>query len=173
MIVRANQLAEQQNCPLILFGCSRGASTTLTSVLRLYANEPELLRNVKGVIVEAPFADIPSVLRFRFGKLEGLAVRLIHMVQQYRKDKPSPLDLANKLEWPPHIPLLIVHSRADGVVPQSSTLELVKALRAKNAPLRECELQFSSHSALPTEHNEDRATYKLAVDAFYEHVFAS
>lgn len=152
--------------PIILFGSSNGASTTLNSVLLMHQTRPERLRNVKAVIIEAPYSDLDEVLEHLYGPWLSIPARwMLATVTQYRPPSlkgKRPIDAAAAMEWPLHIPLLIVASKSDKVVPPSQTAKLAALLRAKNPGIdvTECYLNHSTHGTMSIHNDEDVAHYR-------------
>lgn len=162
-----------ENRPIILFGCSRGAATTLVSVLRLWHNEPELLSRVKGVILEAPFASVEDTVESRYtAYLAPLALTILNTFTSFKAGSfPSPLEHCAKYPWPKHIPVAIVRSQIDTEVPPSGTKAIIDAMRANpqnsEINLHEIVLSYSSHSAMATQNRDDIRVYKTSLTKFY------
>lgn len=115
---------------LILFGVSRGASTIINYVA---LHKPG---NIKALILEAPFDDMQSVVHGILKKaylhwVPGLTtlsnLTCATLFKRYSTCAIAPIDVAAQL--PKHIPILLICSEQDKLVPASSTQRLYHALK--------------------------------------------
>ncbi|CUG06631.1 Hypothetical protein, putative, partial [Bodo saltans] len=107
---------------LVLFGCSRGATTTCLSALKL---TPDVAQHVGLVLLEAPFDTLQSVVH-ESSWTPGLIMSLIKRFGKYDGDQG-----AYELPDVTHLrcPIAFVTSAADTRVPESCTLKLMEAIR--------------------------------------------
>lgn len=137
---------------IILYGVSRGASMTFLSIATLPEEER---KNVKMIILEAPFDSVPSVLNYRFGPL--IASWLLEWLQACTKYDPTyitPLD--STTTFPLDIPVVFITSLKDQIVHHTLTQNLIDALRERNHPsIYHLMLNESSHTAMSLEKIDD------------------
>jgi len=141
------------------------------SVLRIYHEKPELLARVKGVVLEAPFADLPATVKFRYGILSPIVMKGLEILTNYKfGGYPSPLEHAEKYKWPTHIPVMIIRSKADEIVPPEGTKQLIDALRDNRnnsgISLMEVLLARSCHSSMAIDDDSDVQLYKQSMAEF-------
>ena len=65
------------------------------------------------------------------------------------------------------IPLLIVTSKVDNVVPQKETQQLIDILREKHLSLHLLELEHSHHSFMSLQNRDDIRKYEDKLAALY------
>ena len=155
-----------QNQELVLFGCSRGAATTFTTVCEVARDGgtgAEGLRRVKLVILEAPFDSVRSVLRAS-AWLPGLQHYALAQFSQYDADEVSPLELAE--HFPLHLPVAFVMSAADSRVPPECTMRLVSALTGHTS-VHTLLLERSPHPSFASADAEDVARYEAFLHELY------
>lgn len=121
----------QQN--IILMGVSRGASTIITFMGKEKPN------HVAALILESPFDAMETVIahkikQARLHKIPGLQ-QLSHAIVsgvffKYHMNGIRPIDLIAKIDK--NIPILLICSREDTLVPSISTIRLYQALRNDN-----------------------------------------
>lgn len=156
---------------LVLFGRGRGAATLLVALTHL-SQEAELLKYVRLVILEAPFASLPSLLLDALpGASTGLVpymLRLLSFVTQYREEQMTARDAVESKAFPLHVPLLFVTSKKDRVVPRSNTEILIDALKQRqHAALHHLELKHSGHHRMALDAKEDQEAYHTEVHQLY------
>jgi len=147
----------------VLFGCSRGAATTLVSVSKM---SRETQSEISLVIVEAPFDTIPSVLQesswFPKTQLWGLK-----MIGSYRDDQTSPLQAIEN--FPLDVPVAFVTSKIDKRVPSQCTQRLIDRLGERgHKHLHHLELENSHHSVMSLQNHEDIQGYYKFVNKLYD-----
>lgn len=152
---------------VVLAGTSRGASTILGAVVHM---TPEEQASIGLVLLEGAFDTVPNVAAFRFGTFLGRLVPwLLSWTTRYDPSYPSPLELARR--FPPNVPVAIVTSEADNVVPMKSTLALQQAvLAARNGNEEHVHtliLKTSQHSSYSTGNLPDQTSYRAFVDDLY------
>lgn len=137
------------NAPCVLVGLSRGGSTALMFTA-LY--KP---RNVKALIVEAPFAHVDDVA-YQLGvhylpwapyKKDIALLVMKYLFPLFDPNHASPLERVIKID--PTIPVLFIYSDQDEVVQSHSTQRLVNALRQSgHSHLYACRLKSGKHGYL-------------------------
>ncbi|MGB8367169.1 MAG: prolyl oligopeptidase family serine peptidase [Candidatus Babeliales bacterium] len=122
-IIQNNQEEE-----LVIFGISRGASTAL-NYMALYDNA-----FVKALIVESPFDSMATIIDnkrkqfgFKFLSNDFCQRILENIFRQYKRDGIQPIDLVSKIRK--NLPILIICSKKDSLVPCHSTINLYKKLK--------------------------------------------
>lgn len=160
---------ELEDHDIVLTGLSRGSSTILNYVATY---KPE---QVKAVVVESPFDHLKSVAK--------------HLLQQYclnwipfarnlslklaEKHFPSlncngifPINVVRNISK--DLPILLVHSQRDQVVPVNSSRKIYKTLReAGHNKVHLLELAVGNHGKLIT--GPEGRIYHNVVHAFYQH----
>lgn len=154
--------AEGKGRKLVLFGCSRGASTTCFASLKL---PPEVARHVGLVILEAPFDSLESVVHAS-SWTPRLVMRLIKCLGQYDGDAGA-YKLPEKTNL--RCPVAFVTSAADTRVPEACTLRLMHAMEAAYPHLTfyHLRLRHSSHAMMPIGNAEDKTAYAEFVHELY------
>ncbi len=112
----------------VIIGVSRGASTAL-NFMALHDNP-----NVKALIVESPFDSVATIidnkrkqLHLEFLSNDFCQRILENIFRQYKKNGMQPINLVSKIRK--DLPILIVCSKKDSLVPYHSTVNLCKKLR--------------------------------------------
>lgn len=151
----------------LLMGVSRGASTIFN-----YAGSCEMPPTIKGLIVESPFDQTQSVIKQVLGRwswIPGLTNCFDYFIAQrfYKNYQPTgiqPIYVAPTI--PLHMPILIICSLQDTLIPAASSIKLYKELLATGHT--HCYLLVTEHgSHANIIGSESRATYITAVNAFY------
>jgi len=116
--------------PIVLAGVSRGASVIWSFVAHYHPS------NVKALLLESPFDRVQTSLQAAANQVPacincGITRTLAHwMVQhiafKYKADELQPLDLADKI--PADLPILIICSLEDRLVPAQSSYALYQGL---------------------------------------------
>lgn len=147
---------------IVLFGCSRGASTVVTTLAKLPQN---LLDHIKLVIVEAPFDSVENVIKTR-SWFPSPTMALIRRITSYDEKQMSPIDAVSNDSFPLNIPIAFIMSELDTTVPIENTMNLVNVLKNKNHPhLHELILKNCNHFAMPL--SADREEYVKFVESLY------
>jgi len=145
---------------VVLFGVSRGAATILNFI------SENNLSEVKAIVCESCFDSIPSLLSYRFPFLQKIALRFIETFTMFKKDGPSPIVSVNKI---PEIPILLITSLKDEIVPFQCVVNLYIALKNsghKNTYL--LILKNSTHLNYMLDDPEDKKNYEQTVHTFYK-----
>jgi hypothetical protein len=147
---------------LVLFGCSRGATTTCLAALKL---SPDVAQHVGLVLLEAPFDNLESVVR-ESSWTPGIVMSLIKRFGKYDGDQG-----AYELPDMTHLrcPIAFVTSAVDTRVPESCTLRLMEAVRASfpHLQIHHLRLRHNNHDTMLIGHPEDRAAYVAFVETLY------
>ena len=148
---------------IVLFGCSKGAATMIAGTLQI---PPAELSKVKLVVAEAPFDTIERVIQHRFGCAQRVVNFALRTITEYRPESPSPLQLATMFKWPESIPLVIILSDADDVVPRECTENLIAVLKAHNPriDLTVVCLSDAPHHNMSMHNASDTAKYIAAMN---------
>ena len=123
---------------IVLMGLSAGGHLALLyASFYTYMNHETRMKGIKGVTVYY----CPSDLRGMFGKEQkSLIARFATMatLKGIPDKKPGPYSYYSPIEWISErmIPTLVVHGKKDMVVPYTSSLNLIRKLKAKNIPCK-------------------------------------
>ena len=147
---------------IVMFGCSRGATTTLYAALNLPAH---LAKHVGLVLVEAPFDTMKNVFdeSMWFPKL-GMA--LMKLFGKYEGEHVYSMPQTTHL----HCPIAFVSSKKDKRVPPVLTRRLIAEVRERfpQLPVYHLELEHSSHATMSIGHPDDQDAYVKFVDMLYD-----
>lgn len=156
--------------PIALMGVSRGASLSVT----LFSDPNRDLSRVKALILESGFDDPLHVFRF-FGSKVGLGnlsdkkyYKMAHIAfPSFKPDGETPLKAIENI--PLDLPILLVCSKKDAVVPSTSTIGLYKKLiETGHTRVHLLLFSYGKHSKIICK-KQLGATYKNVVHAFYKH----
>lgn len=152
---------------LVLFGCSRGASTVLVALTQL---DKEELTHLAFVIAEAPFASVPSLLTEYNTTLAPYILSLLERFTLFNRDQYSPLDAVKSERFPTHIPLLMITSDADTTVPLKNTTHLLDVLWKERNHMKcsHTRLKESYHGMMPLQSTADITAYSEALERYYK-----
>ena len=150
---------------LILYGCSRGAATILNYMSQY--NHPE----VKALVLDASPASMhemiqPILIKIGINPTRALSIFNI-LFPAYPKNAITPLQSIKKIQNK-KLPILLIHSLDDTVVPYEHSLMLYQELLAQgftNAHL--ITLPTGKHSFLLQDQNAN-PDYLKAVHSFYK-----
>lgn len=158
--IQEKVIAEKKQ--LVLFGCSRGAATTFTSVATCPA---ELYQHIKLVIVEAPFDTVENVLA-QSSWTPNLQTTLLNELTIYRSDQLSPLEAT--ATFPLDIPVAFITSLMDTRVPPQCTKNVIDRLKARgHSKIHHLELKKSPHSSMPIYDDDDKLVYLNFLNTLY------
>lgn len=154
---------------LVLFGCSRGATTCFYSSMKLPG---ELAQHVSLVIVEAPFDTMDSVINTSCW-FPALARWFFRTFCDYRGEA----DAAEAYSYRPddvaiRCPVAFVISLKDKRVPNSCTNTLIESVRRDLVPhkipaLEILVLEHSRHPMMAVGCKEDQSAYVQFVEGLY------
>ena len=144
------------NKKIVLFGSCRGATNILHTVARIARNNPERLRNVKGLILESPPLSLEAVTQ-QIGKqdlawLPGGGT-ILHKVFKFifpAHDPDKDHSLADVLaDIPTDVPILITHLKGhDAVVSDNNMKTIIESLQRKNVYLHIVDKPTAKHGFL-------------------------
>ncbi len=143
----------------VMFGRSRGSLVALHVFLCL--NDEER-KHVAFLLLEGAFYDSRSVSRSRYGT--GVASWITWILPWISEWRPTGYDIFRhelRTLRDNKVPIAIVTSMADQVVPVENANELYEVLRGyqQRAPLGFLTLTHSSHDGYAYEHDDDRDAY--------------
>ena len=136
---------------IVLYGLSRGASV-LILFMALY---PEKLSHVSAVIMESPFCSVGKVIsnfRHRFYLKRFISQSMGHRIlesifMKYNRNYPSPATFTHNINnHNINIPILIIASQKDKIVPFESSKKLYDILATKDVHF--LELEDGEHACL-------------------------
>ena len=146
----------------VLFGQSMGAATAITYMAQYNP------KNVKAIILEAPFDTVENVVHHKIGfwnylGLGSLYLRYTHPA--YDKTGIKPGQVAHLIDS--SIPILFVHSKKDAFVPLEGSRAMYKSIKASvNTKVHIFELKEAKHNNARC--CSDTADYQRVVHAFYK-----
>ena len=153
---------------VVLFGISRGASTAINFAAK---HNPE---NLKALIVESPFDKVKVVLKNHWlasflAKIPGVndesVYRFFRKISKYDENGLQPIDLIAHIDK--HIPVLLICSNKDKVIPHGSTVNLYEALVASgHTKAHLLVLSTGKHAKLIN--SKQGEIYQNVVHAFYK-----
>jgi len=163
-------LKKDHDAEIVLIGVSRGAATALGFLGN--ANPS----HIRAVVLESPFDSVSELITRQLEKLFEqphtkmkliLHERLIPAILRgYRPDGPTP---SNAIPWiPTDLPILVVCSLKDGIVPVGSSVAVYHQLRQtvhKNVHL--LKLDRGEHARIKSDSAEGER-YRNVVHAFYK-----
>ena len=165
-------LATDKGKRFVVHGTSRGAAVALQIVAGLPSN---IVRDrIALLFCEAPFTTVEDVIDVRYGHNTWLSACVRFTLRWFTSydardnDVWSPLAAARTF---PHVdlPIVVVSSLADRVVPSELQGALVAALRGSGAKnVHEIQLKSSPHPAFTWDNDSDRRTYVDSLDAIYK-----
>lgn len=155
-----------------LFGVSRGAATTFSAL----AENKDNYQNIKLCVIEGPPSSLMHIFKFQAGivfarPLYFLARKLGFLGWQHKSDK-SKQAIGHADAFPDNIPLVVVSSQKDKLVPISSALKLalrVAVNRKKkkiSTPVYFIQLENADHNDYAIDKN-DSERYQQNLHAIY------
>lgn len=146
----------------ILFGRSMGAATVITYMAQ---HKP---KNVKAIILEAPFDTVENVIRHKIGfwNIFGLGTLYLRYTHpEYAASGIKPGHVAHLIDN--SIPILFVHSKKDAFVPVECSRTMYKIIKGNGNPKTHIfELKEAKHNNAGI--SADAADYQRVVHAFYK-----
>ncbi len=156
------------DCPLILYGVSRGAVTSFNA-LAININQ---YSNVRLAIFEGCFDSYQHLMQKRWPTLfsigaQNVLVPFVEKVTSYKRSGVNPIDNVNA--FPKNVPTLFVTSKIDAEVPMSCTCALAQAL-AQNGhkEVYLLVLENSTHPRYTMDDQRDKELYEQVVHALYQ-----
>lgn len=169
-------LSEYPDTNIILWGVSKGAATTLNAFAK---NNYE---SVKMIVLEGCFTDIESVFKYWSLNREWYDPNFIiakaflwllkydllkYIIDYQSQDSFNPINNVHLV--PHHIPVILITSDIDKVVPTSHTLELYNKLLELNHPnVHLLQLKKSRHHAYTFDNEEDYTRYYNFIHDLYK-----
>jgi len=157
----------KETCKVVWLGISRGAATVLNAAA-ISEKHPH------AVIVECPFDTLKSVIkhllkRFRvhwvpFSETVGMKIAN-KQFPLFNKNGIFPLNMVKDI--PKELPILLIHSKRDNVVPVSSSRRLYIEL-VKTGHINTYLLELASGKHAEAIRGKDGKCYTYAVHAFYK-----
>ena len=163
---RMNEMCANITQPIVFIGMSLGATSVL-NYAGVYKN-----KHIKALVVEAPFDHISSVVH-RVISPKWLSKDKVNSVLQtltrgkFKVDGPHAEDSVQHIEK--SVPILLIHSKADHLIPLSSSEHLYKELRRSghnHAYL--LVLDKGEHGLYQNEYYGSPEIYQATVHAFYK-----
>ena len=151
-----------QNKHIVLFGCSRGASTTLLSLCL----DKEMQKKISLVILEAPFDSLQTLSVY--SPFYHLKLKFLSKISKYyTPNQISPIDVVYRLDN--KITIAFITSKIDNVVPEYSTLRLIEELKSNgNKNVHHLSLDNSSHNKMMFDDMDDIIKYNNFVENLYD-----
>lgn len=153
---------------VVLYGDSRGAATIFNFIA---VHSPA---KVKAVVLEGIFDTVPHCIKhFLYDDKNPEAEERLHQILsmvmcKYRKKGINPRQCAETIG--DDIPLLLVTSLKDGLVPPQSTIGLYKRLKERgHKKIHLLVLKKSLHPIYMIDDPEDKKVYQSVVHAFYKY----
>lgn len=134
---------------VILTGLSRGASTLFNFVGK---KKP---KNISAIIAESPFASVDDIVEHRISQwymnwvpgIHHMTVALMKLLYPaYNLDGPQPI--TSITQDCPTVPMLIVCSKQDDIIPYTSSVRLAYALKEKGHEVYLLIFQEGAHGYL-------------------------
>ena len=147
---------------VVLFGHSMGASTIINYMAQYNP------KNVKAVVLEAPFDTIEHVIRNKIGWLRKLGLGSLYLSlahPEYDKYGIRPGNVAHRIH--PTVPVIFIHSKKDSLIPVTSSRRMYNAMKKNgHAKVHIFELEEATHTN--ASNCTDSANYQRVVHAFYK-----
>lgn len=168
---------------IILYGVSRGSvalvnwlhsltSQTSTINTNSTTNINDVHQTVKAIILESCLAEVDDMVKYATGYSNWLHAKLMtwlltwYCSYQHLAEYQT---INNITSLPKHIPILLITSKADRLVPVESVTRLYQHLQVagyNNVHL--CVLEHSSHKGYVTDNQQDRLRYLAAINHIYQ-----
>lgn len=160
--------SQGENQNIVFFGVSRGAST----IINFIGSNNQI--KVDAVILESPFDSVESIVenkikQMRLNWMPGIKKIGYHIMSfifaKHKREGMRPIDMVSKIQR--DIPILIVCSQQDPLVPASSSIRLYRALiQAGHNHTYLLVTKEGRHAKIISD--ADDTTYKKVVHAFYK-----
>jgi pimeloyl-ACP methyl ester carboxylesterase len=156
---------ETPDSPIVLVGMSRGAATIVTFAA---TEQPQ---SIKALILEAPFDSLEQIiaqLKKKYAHASQAtkdAVARAWHFPNYKKNGIKPITVIDKIDK--NIPVLLIHSQQDTLIPVSSSRILYNRLKATgHTHVYLLELPYGEHAQYQL--GKSAASYTQVVHAFYK-----
>lgn len=156
---------ELSDTEVVLYGVSRGAATVFNFMASDY--QIKEIKNVKVVILEGCFDSMGHLLYCKYPKMLTTAKKLFSFIYPgHDLNGIQPIELVD--QFPKDIPVLLITSKKDSVVPCKTTWNLYYELKDAGHPhVYILELDHSSHPRYMMDNENDKIAYQAVVHAFY------
>lgn len=172
-----NTIKKHPGKGVVLMGVSRGASAALsfTALQTLFQSETTPNTQIEALILESPFArvnnvikgaldHIPALLKMVPGTRELAELVMYACARQYDPNANDTIDYLPYL--PKNLPILILCSAKDTLVPATSSIAIYTKLKELGHPnVHLAILPTGRHARFYREHQE---SYLATVHAFYQ-----
>ena len=149
---------------IILFGVSRGAMALINWFAKYQPTR------IKALILEGTPSDLNDIVENSKGinyYYYSAVKKVLPLISSFKPDGPTATRSIFSL--PRNLPILLITSKADTVVPYECSLNLKNLMDISNfTSTKLCILDHSSHNGYLSEHGDDIDTYVTAVREFYE-----
>ncbi|MGE0206301.1 MAG: alpha/beta hydrolase family protein [Candidatus Babeliales bacterium] len=157
---------------MVLYGASRGAATIFNFMATEYLKKE--IKTVKAVILEGCFDQTVSILKSKLGSYASssyaqyAAQKLFSCIYpNHNLDGIQPIKVVE--QFPHDVPLLLITSKIDKIVPAVCTWNLYHELKKAGHPhLYILELKHSRHPHYMNDNEYDALFYESVVHAFYK-----
>lgn len=152
---------QDKDYKIVIFGVSNGASNII-GWLAENAHNKDLMDHIAGVVLESPFDSLDSVLKNMWiGQRSILKIALL--LTKYNAKYTQPINAAEKINS--EIPILIIASKKDALIPWISSYRLYKKLeKTGHSNISWALLNSGSHANLAWESD---GAYQEAILEFY------
>jgi len=121
---------------IILYGVSRGGATTFSALAE------NKYQNIKLCVLEGPPGSISAVLKSYFSRFLGkiLYNKVITslFVGKYHKTEKAQQAMGHVTDFPNDVPLVVISSQKDKMVPHKSSFKLALSVAAKRIAAERC-----------------------------------
>jgi predicted alpha/beta-fold hydrolase len=151
-------------------GISRGSTSLLNWVGSRHARENNLLTNCAGLILEGTPTSLSDIIEFSedYKKLYYLTLRQILLKFTAYTEESIYSSVINSLEYiPKDLPILIISSYGDQVVPYQCSVKLYQELiKRRFTCVKLILLKNAGHNSYTANDDADRVTYIEALKSF-------
>lgn len=154
-------MQKHQDTLVVGWGVASGAATLCNFMAE---HKPE---NVKALVLEAPFDSISHCLKHSCGKAHIILNKILPKLTAYDPNGVSPINSVEKISK--DIPVLIICSKMDGVIPRHCSESLGRKFAKQGQPVHLLVLNKSTHSGYAFDNYADKLKYESVVHAFYKH----
>ncbi len=146
----------------VLFGHSMGASTIINYMAQYNP------KNIKAVVLEAPFDTIESVVRNKIGWFRKLGLGSLYLWlahPEYDRYGIRPGNVVHRIH--PTIPVIFIHSKKDSLIPVTSSRRMYNAMKKNGrTKVHIFELEEATHTN--ASNCADSGNYQRVIHAFYK-----
>ena len=147
---------------IILYGASRGSATVFNF------NALEHPQEVRAVICEGLFDSIEHIAETTNSGRVRMLIKLLPKVTDFKHNGILPINLIDRM--PKDVPILLITSHNDSIVPYECTMNIYNGLRtAGHTKAHILVLDKATHAWYPYCSKKERTLYQAIVHAFYKH----